>query len=163
MTSDHIRTNLKAKGSEQRLFLKGTFEKYGFKFKDRGKIHVAATLLLVNVTDEDDQLLTDHLWFNLTKGFRNLHILQKGDQISFYGRVKPYLKGYQGHVMGIPRSQTVDYKVNYPTRIKLEHPADNLERAPWPTTVEGEVCNLIYEMYADNYHQRGIGRPCDWL
>jgi len=71
----------------------GTFIRFGSKAGYRGP---ESTLLLGDVRDTEDRAMTDHLWFNLTKGFDALD-LQPGDRVRFDARVKMYLKGYMGH------------------------------------------------------------------
>lgn len=77
--------------------------------------------MLVDVNDSNGKLVTNHIWFNYTKGFEKLGRLKAGDIISFMARVSPYVKGYRGYdiekQMDHPIQQ--DYKLNYPTKIKL--------------------------------------------
>lgn len=94
----------------------GTFARYGTKTGWRGAI--LRTLLLTDVTDiQTGEVVTTHLWFNLTKGFKVLGELTKGDLIAFDGRVDTYEKGYRGrrYVEGNP--PRMDYKITRPTKI----------------------------------------------
>ncbi len=59
-------------------------------------------------------MITDHLWFNLTKAFAALS-LEMGDIVQFEARVKPYLKGY---VSRDHHLQEIDYRLDRPTRVK---------------------------------------------
>lgn len=63
--------------------------------------------------------MTDHLWFNYTKGFKGLGELKIGDVIQFNARVKKYYKGYFGYLEDVPRSQQRDYKLSHPTKISV--------------------------------------------
>ena len=74
------------------------------------------TVLLVDVRDSDGNLVTDHLWFNYTKGFESLGDLQEGDVIRFDARVRPYVKGYVNQRAYIDERE-VDYKLAYPTKV----------------------------------------------
>ncbi|GAF38086.1 hypothetical protein [Lentilactobacillus farraginis] len=154
----NIRTQLKKKGSQCRYRYTGTFEKYGFKYTDRRRNHAIPTLLLLNVKDEKGIEVAEHLWFNLTKGFEALGILQTGDILSFNGRVKQYTKGYQGFRPGIRQTLQKDYKIERPTKVKLEKcicqtPHQLFLKENW------QKCNQIYEKYEDDYRRRGIFKP----
>ncbi len=99
----------------QRQTFTGTIERFGNK-NDFG--HIKLTLLLKDVKDSEGNVVTDHLWFNLTKGFSKIG-LQTGDIVQFDARVKEYLKGYMGHredVFDKPIQR--DYKLSHPTKIK---------------------------------------------
>ena len=55
----------------------GRFIKYGFKYNDFQKKYASPTILLGNIkliTGDETLDLTDHLWFNLTKGFKKLGV-----------------------------------------------------------------------------------------
>ncbi len=60
-------------------------------------------------------MVTDHLWLNVTKGFKALGTLYPGDVVAFDARVTSYLKGYEGE--GEP--QELDYRLSRPTNVKL--------------------------------------------
>lgn len=98
----------------------GTFEKFG---KKTGWNHPEATVLLVNIRDDSQHLITDHLWFNYTKEFKNLWEsgqLKPGSIVEFYGRVAEYEKGYEGYREDddLPPIET-DYKLTRPTKVKI--------------------------------------------
>ncbi|MOA55104.1 hypothetical protein D3C78_1788350 [compost metagenome] len=65
----------------------------------------------------DGRLATDHLWFNLTKGFKDLR-LQPGDRVQFDARAKPYTKGYKGKRKSINKPVQDDYKLSHPTKVR---------------------------------------------
>ncbi|KRK39436.1 hypothetical protein [Loigolactobacillus bifermentans] len=134
-----MRQQLGALGAAERHQFVGTFKRYGFK-TDYG--HAKPTLLLVDVTLLPDQWLTDHAWFNLTKGFATLGQLQSGDQVQFNGRVARYQKGYRGH--NFERRQAAplrwDYKIERPTKVQLVDAT--LQRPPLPTT-QFELLQMI--------------------
>lgn len=109
-----MRKELKQIGSEERQLFTATFERFGIK---NGYVGPTQTVLLVNIMDASGKILTDHLWFNMTKGFRNLN-LQKGDRVSFMGRVKKYEKGYFGRREDVYVPHSVDYKISRPTKVK---------------------------------------------
>lgn len=95
----------------------GTFERFGEKSGWQGNIDF--TLLLTDVKDQEGKLMTEHLWFNLTKQFNALK-LQEGDVVEFHARVKRYFKGYRGYREDIyDKPVETDYKLSHPTKIKL--------------------------------------------
>lgn len=104
---------------EQRELFRGVFQKYGLKSGYKG--HSTETILLVDIRDCDGNLICDHLWFNMTKGFEQLGALRKGDVIQFEARVKKYRKGYVNQRAGIDQSRT-DYKLSHPTKIERYRP-----------------------------------------
>jgi hypothetical protein len=75
------------------------------------------TLLLVDLKDSKGVVITDHLWFNLTKGFERLGLVV-GDIVQFDARVKEYVKGYQGHRWDVDKPVEIDYKLSHPTKIE---------------------------------------------
>ncbi len=115
-----MRTNLKNIGSDERHTYVATFERTGTKKGYMG--WPVETLLLVNVCRADtDEVITDHLWFNLTKGFSEAN-LQKGDRVQFDARVAIYEKGYKGYIDYYHDDYyyppvTIDYKLSHPTHI----------------------------------------------
>lgn len=110
-----MRKNLESLGTEERHMFKATFGRYGTKRGYKGRIE--STILLINVKDENDNLLTDHLWFNLTSGFGSLD-LKEGDEVTFYGRVKYYLKGYFGNKADVHVPIEYDVKISHPTKVR---------------------------------------------
>lgn len=74
-------------------------------------------MLLQDVT-LDSKIVSDHLWFDLTKGFSRAD-LSPGDVVEFCARVSAYEKGYKGHkddVLNRPIER--DYRLSRPTKIK---------------------------------------------
>lgn len=71
---------------EQRSLFRGVFRKYGLRSGYKGTS--AETILLVDVRDSDGNVVCDHLWFNMTKGFEQLGTLREGDMVQFEARVK---------------------------------------------------------------------------
>jgi hypothetical protein len=109
-----MRKKLSELENQRKKFI-GTFERFGFKRAYRGPD--LQTVLLKNIKDENGNYLTDHIWFNLTKGFEKL-MLKKGDVVSFEARVKGYVKGYMGYrddVYGKPIEY--DYRLDRPTKV----------------------------------------------
>lgn len=105
----------------ERKTFTGTFTRFGKKSRYKPKkvgdewIAFDVTVLLVDVKDNDGNPVTDHLWFNYTKGFENLGNLQEGDVIGFDARVEPYIKGYVNQRECIDERE-VDYKLTRPTK-----------------------------------------------
>lgn len=101
---------------EYRGTFTGTFKRKGEKRAYKG--YPETTILLINVRGENGAIITDHLWFNYTKGFRELN-LAVGDRVQFDARVKRYYKGYQGFREEVPLSQERDYKLSHPTKMSI--------------------------------------------
>jgi len=82
-------------------------------FKRIGSKPGTLTVLLSNIVSPQDptKILSDHSWFNFTKGFKDLGHLNENDRISFTARVKRYEKGYKGN-------ETFDYKFSLPLNVK---------------------------------------------
>lgn len=110
-----MRTALKMIGGKERHTFYGTFARYGIKSRYKGTIR---TVLLVNVEDENHKKVTNHLWFNLTKGFKKLD-MSPGDKVKFDGRVKQYVKGYLGNRLDVYAPIEVDYLICYPTKVSI--------------------------------------------
>lgn len=97
---------------------RGEFVRFGTKNGWKGV--TVPTILLKNVILESDgRLMTDHLWFNATKGFLSIE-LQKGDLIRFDARVTRYKKGYRGYNLekNCRSPISYDYKLSRPTKIE---------------------------------------------
>jgi len=70
----------------------GEFVRKGIKHGYKGN---TVTVLLKDIKDETGQIVTDHQWFNMTKGFEQAD-LKLGDLVEFRATVKKYIKGYKG-------------------------------------------------------------------
>lgn len=108
-----MRTELKKRLGLRQTYL-GTVERFGLKSSYRGP--PKKTVLLVHITDTDGHPVTDHLW--LTVGKRLKH-LQVGNLVQFDARVTSYLKGYRGRRDDIWEPLEEDYRLSYPTNIKI--------------------------------------------
>ncbi|WP_434644335.1 hypothetical protein PQ692_14875 (plasmid) [Thermoanaerobacterium thermosaccharolyticum] len=109
-----MRKKLKMLKGKRDIFY-GTFVRYGTKSGWKGTEE--KTILLSHIKDKSGKEITDHLWFNYTKGFQSLN-LQPGDTVQFTARVKEYWKGYAGYRYDIYKPIEKDYKLSYPTKIK---------------------------------------------
>ena len=112
-----FRSKLKNLGADVRHTFTGVFVRDGFK---NGFYGATPTVLLKDIRlSGQKKVLSDHLWFNKTKGFASLD-LKEGDKIQFDARVSEYIKGYFGDDISImlDRPQKVDYKLSHPTKIK---------------------------------------------
>lgn len=108
-----MRQKLKEIDGERKTFT-AIFVKMGSKKGYKGKTEM--TLMLKNVKDSDGNIITDHLWFNYTKGFEKLGELYQGDLIQFDARVKEYNKGYINKKASIDQSKK-DYRLSHPNNI----------------------------------------------
>jgi hypothetical protein len=95
----------------------GTFVRFGEKNGYKGP---EPTVLLQHICDASGHEVTDHLWFNLTKGFAALD-LHGGETVEFRARVKGYIKGYKGRnwEKSLEAPLTEDYKLSHPTKIRV--------------------------------------------
>jgi len=109
-----MRAKLQAIGNDHRETFTGEFIRFGEKRGWKGNTEL--TVLLSNIKDKNGQLITDHLWFNYTKGFKQL-CMNPGDIIQFNGRVQGYMKGYQGRDDYVLTSSSTDYKLSHPTKM----------------------------------------------
>lgn len=111
-----MRTELRKLSNQRRLFT-GIFVRIGTKSGWQGKI--LETVLIKDIRDSNNKLITNHLWFNLTKGFQNIDF-KEGNKIQFMARVTSYYKGYKGRraeELGLD-SYEEDFKLSFPTKIK---------------------------------------------
>ena len=75
-----MRKELKIIGSKERHVFTATFIRFGFRDGYKGPVK---TILLQDVL-LDGKVVTDHLWFDLTKGFKNADLLP-GDVVDAQG------------------------------------------------------------------------------
>jgi hypothetical protein len=119
MTSDYYLRGMRKKLAEEvgiRKKFKGVFARYGKKVNYKG--YSEETVLVEQIVDaETNQLMCDHLWFSLTKGFEKLK-LTKGDVLQFGARIKEYKKGYKNSAYKI-NNTSKDFKLSHPTNISL--------------------------------------------
>jgi hypothetical protein len=94
---------------------RGTFLKFGIKSGYKGRLN--QTLLLIDIIDIEKpaEILTNHLWFNVTEEFKQLN-LRSGDIVEFNARVKLYEKGYSDDDEDNPKR--LDYHLTYPRKIE---------------------------------------------
>lgn len=100
----------------KRLKFIGVFERYGTKSKWHG--FPETTILIKDIylsTASKENIVADHVWFSMTKGFEKLGNLTCGDIICFEARTTPYIKGYVNYREGIYERRT-DYRLSRPTK-----------------------------------------------
>jgi hypothetical protein len=122
-----MREELKQLSPARRKFI-ATFSRYGEKPSWRFDRFLAKpskstffkekTLLFVDVRLSTGTIVTDHIWFSMTKGFNALGTLEAGDVVSFEARVKPYTKGRRHWDEDDQFGFEIDYKLSFPTNIK---------------------------------------------
>jgi hypothetical protein len=118
-----MRKELADKEAEKRSFL-ATFVRFGSKSGYQG--YKQETLLFSNIVDlSTNRVVTDHAWFNLTKGFERLK-LSPGTKVTFDARVKEYQKGYVNRRYGLDKRKK-DFRLSHPTNVSVA------------TTSEGKV------------------------
>ena len=115
MMEEH-RKELGDLGDDDRFTFRGVFVRTGSK---GGKSRL--TVLLKDVRKKgSSKVITDHIWFNYTDGFRKLD-LYPGDEVEFDARVKEYKKGYWGDNERKARRRpeaSISYKLSHPTKVK---------------------------------------------
>jgi len=99
----------------QRLQFIGVFRRFGIKTNWHG--FPEKTILLNEIKNKEEKIVSDHLWFNYTKGFQKLGELKEGDTIEFHARVRKYAKGYVNNREYIDERE-IDYKLSNPTKFK---------------------------------------------
>jgi hypothetical protein len=107
-----MRNSLKDIENIRNIFT-GTFVRLGTK---NGYMGIEKTVLLKDIRDKDNKIITDHLWFNYTKGFEKAN-LKENDIVQFNARVSVYEKGYCGYKLDVYKPIEKDYKLSYPTKI----------------------------------------------
>lgn len=110
-----MRKQFASEAGDRKKF-RATFSRYGKKVGYTG--YSEETILLVNIIDvETNEIVADHVWFLLTKGFEKLS-LSEGKLIEFDARIKEYSKGYVNKKYGINQKKR-DYKLSNPTKIRV--------------------------------------------
>lgn len=103
-----MRKKLKGLGLGTRHRFKGVFARFGIRNGYKGQIE---TVLLKNITFKGE-LITDHLWFDCGKQFKDLN-LQPNDEIAFDARVNIYRRSDEYN----SPSNLIDYKLSNPSKI----------------------------------------------
>jgi hypothetical protein len=108
-----IRKKLAQDEGERKKF-RAVFSRFGKKINFNG--YSETTLLLTQVVDiQKMQVVADHVWFSLTKGFEAIK-LEEGTIVEFEARVKEYSKGYVNKRYGI-NNRRQDFKLSHPGKI----------------------------------------------
>lgn len=98
----------------KRIAVTATVERFGTK---RGYRGTEPTILLKDVRDANGNTLTEHLWF--AKGKR-WDAARPGCKVTFSARADLYVKGYQGRRWDVERTQEIDYRLVFPTKVTVE-------------------------------------------
>lgn len=109
-----VRTKLE-KIEEVRDSFYGTFKRCGRA--TTGKL----TVLIVDIRNKHGNIIADHVWFNLTKGFKDIGFMSPGEMLRFDARVRKYEKGYKGQkddILARNGGLKEDYKLSHPSKIK---------------------------------------------
>ena len=93
-----------------------TFQRTGIRRTQWG---VAVTALFIDVRDERDQQVADHLWFMLGAQMQRMR-LKLGDEVRFVATVAPYLK-HNPEFDGFDEDgpfRVEDYRLIYPSNMR---------------------------------------------
>ncbi|MFO1547713.1 hypothetical protein ABC418_11405 [Lactiplantibacillus plantarum] len=147
MTKTDKRTKLGKIGNQERHTFTAIFGRYGYK----SGYHGESPTILLKYIKLDGRIITEHLWCNLTGGFKGLNELHEGDAIQFDGRITSYTKGYQGYREDIERSSKKDYKIERPTKLSVINKVDKTTREVLPEK-DWEVVNWIRDNMPKSNH-----------
>lgn len=114
LDDEGVRTKLERIDDERDSFY-GVFKRCGRA--SNGKL----TVLMTDIRNKHGNLVADHIWFNLTKGFKDIGFMSPGEMLRFDARVKQYEKGYKGQkdeVLARNGGIKQDYKLSHPSQIK---------------------------------------------
>jgi len=154
-----MRQHLASLGTTERYWFTGIFERYGYR---AGAERVEPTILLTSVRLADKQLIATQSWFKLSKGFRDLGELKPGDKLKFSGRVAPYIEDYRSAVTTDFSTRnrsavttdfstsSVNYRIGYPSKIKLVRPLIHRHRPALPTELDA----LVQQISRWNTHEQ---------
>lgn len=142
-----MRQHLASLGTTERYWFTGIFERYGYR---TGAERVEPTILLTSVRLADKQLVATQSWFKLSKGFRDLGELRPGDKLKFSGRVAPYIEDYRSVATTDFSTSSVNYRIGYPSKIKLVRPLIHRHRPALPTELEA----LVQQISRWNTHEQ---------
>jgi len=142
-----MRQHLASLGTTERYWFTGIFERYGYR---AGAERVEPTILLTSVRLADKQLVAPQSWFKLSKGFRDLGELKPGDKLKFSGRVAPYIEDYRSAVTTDFSTSSVNYRIGYPSKIKLVRPLIHRHRPALPTELDA----LVQQISRWNTHEQ---------
>jgi hypothetical protein len=87
------------------------------KETDYGYLSVNEMLLLKDIKDESNQIVTDYQWFNMAKGFSNAN-LSSGDIVEFSGKVEKNTLGKKKLFDGSYSSVKDDFKISFPSKVR---------------------------------------------
>lgn len=108
-----MREKLKRIGNDKRHTFQGIFQFNGYK-TDRYKNNLEyenPTFMLANlkiVQADSIELITDHIWMNLTKQFLKFGWLESEDMVQFDGRITSYTS-----------KKGINYKIERPSKVKI--------------------------------------------
>jgi hypothetical protein len=84
---------------------------------DYGYLSVNEMLLLKDIKDESDQIVTKYQWFNMAKGFSKAN-LSPGDIVEFSGKVEKNTLGKKKLFDGSYSSVKDDFKISFPSKVR---------------------------------------------
>lgn len=143
-----MRKELKIIGSRDRHVFTATFIRFGFRDGYKGPVK---TILLQDVL-LDGKIVTDHLWFDLTKGFESADLLP-GDVVEFCARVSIYEKGYKGYSK--EEFDKIDEKNKNPELTSINTFNDTVKKA---NEIKDRVLKYVYNIKQErSYNNDMVG------
>lgn len=141
-----MRKKLQEMGSNQRHTFTAKYGTIGYKrtFSSIDSVHYQPTIMFKDVEFEG-KTITDHLWFNYTKGFAKLQKLHDGDVVQFDGRISAYTK----------KGSKLDYDIERPTKIKLLNRKPEANTLPDPYDDKYALVGYIMKTNKDFYLANG--------
>lgn len=144
-----MRKELKIIGSRERHVFTATFIRFGFRDGYKGPVK---TILLQDVL-LDGKIVTDHLWFDLTKGFESADLLP-GDVVEFCARVSIYEKGYKGYRNDVfDRPIEKDYRLSRPTLESINSFNDTVKKA---NEIKDRVLKYVYNIKQERSYNNDL-------
>lgn len=132
MDKNKQRIKLRKLGNDKRYTFTAEFGRVGYKTDFRGPRTVYSPTIMLKNLKCNDELVTDHLWLNYTKGFAELGKLKDKMKIQFNARVKDYTK-----------KAGLDYKLERPTKVTLLDTSQKLDPLPIPSTDDKYYKNCL--------------------
>lgn len=112
----------------QRMVFTGVVCRIGSRRPFRGSRKKLSTILLRDVKNEEGEIITDHIWLDLTPPFVVVHP-RYGDIIKFTGVVESYVRGISSiHNFYNTGKMSLDYTIHHINDISVIDKLSNEDR-----------------------------------